>query len=191
MKGVGKGKKADQISSNEATQRKNRLAEGYTDPKSGGELFVVGNTALLGVPLLGLLASRECPGSVLLETLDRIPQWVKEGRVILSGFHAPLEQQVMRSVLRRKGRVVKVLARGMTNYRPTTEERGPLNDGRMLVLTAYPPKIRRTTRASALERNRLVFTLASETVIPYATEGSPLAALVAEAWTARNRVPSV
>lgn len=105
-------------------------------------------------------------------------------RVILSGFHAPLEQQVMRSVLRRKGRVVKVLAYGMTNYRPTTEERDPLNEGRMLVLTACPPEIRRTTRASALERNRLVFMLASEMIIPFVAEGSPLASLVAERGSA-------
>lgn len=187
MKGGRKGDKLDKISLNKAAQRKNRLSEGYTDPKSGRKLFVVGHTALLAEPLLGLLTSRECPGSVLLETLDRIPRWVKEGRVILSGFHAPLEQQVLRSVLRRKGRVVKVLARGMTDYRPTTEERGPLNEGRMLVLTACPPEIRRTTRASALERNRLVFALSTEMVIPYAAEGSPLAALVTETRTTCDR----
>lgn len=40
-----------------------------------------------------------------------MPEWVKAGRVIVSGFHSPLEQQVLHSVLRRTGRVVKVLAR--------------------------------------------------------------------------------
>lgn len=143
----------------------------------------VGNTALLDEALLGLISSRECPGSVLLETLDHVPQWVKDGRVILSGFHAPLEQQVLRSVLRRKGRVVKLLARGLTNYRVPSEERTPLDEGRMLVLTARPPEVRRTTRASALERNGLVFMLATEMVVPYAAEGSPLATLVAEQGT--------
>ena len=64
----------------------------------------VGETALLDEPLLGLIASRECPGHVLLETLDRVPEWVKAGRVIVSGFHSPLERQVLRSLLRRKGR---------------------------------------------------------------------------------------
>lgn len=159
------------------------LSADYTHhlaPEVAERLTGVGNAELLTEPLLGLLTSRECPGSVLLETLDRIPQWVKEGRVILSGFHAPLEQQVLRSVLRRNGHVVKVLARGMTDYRPTSEERDPLNGGRMLVLTACPPEIRRTTRATALERNHLVFALASEMVIPFVAKGSPLASLVAE-----------
>lgn len=139
-----------------------------------------GETALLAEPLLGLIASRECPGHILLETLDRVPEWVTAGRVIVSGFHSPLEQQVLRSALRRKGRVVKVLARGMTDYRPTAEEREPLAAGRMLVITACPPDVHRTTRESALARNRLVLALASEIVAPYVATGSPLAALLNE-----------
>lgn len=139
-----------------------------------------GETAFLAGPLLGIIASRECPGHVLLETLDRVPEWVKAGCVIVSGFHSPLEQQVLRSVLRRKGRVVKALARGMTDYRPTAEEREALEAGRMLVITACPPEVRRTTRDTALARNRLVLALASEIVAPYVAAGSPLAALLNE-----------
>lgn len=138
----------------------------------------VGNAALLAEPLLGLISSRECPGHVLLETLDRVPEWVTAGRVILSGCHSPLEQQVLRSLLRRRGRVVKVLARGMTDYRPTAEEREPLANGRMLVITACPPEVRRTTRETALARNRLVLALASEAVTPYIADGSSLADLL-------------
>ncbi len=133
-----------------------------------------GDTALLAEALLGLVASRECPGHVLLETLDRVPEWIKAGRVIVSGFHSPLEQQVLRSVLRRKGRVVKVLARGMTDYRPAAEEREPLAAGQMLVITACPPEVRRTTRETALARNRLVLALASEIVIVLVKESNAI-----------------
>lgn len=139
-----------------------------------------GETALLVEQLLGLIASRECPGHVLLETLDRVPEWAKAGRVIVSGFHSPLEQQVLRSLLRRNGRVVKVLARGMTDYRPTPEEREPLAASRMLVITACPPDVLRTTRETALARNRLVLALATEIVVPHIAAGSPLAALLSE-----------
>ncbi|NUN93511.1 MAG: DNA-processing protein DprA [Verrucomicrobiae bacterium] len=145
---------------------------------TAASILGVGNPALLGEPLLGLIASRECPGHVLLETLDRVPEWVKAGRVILSGFHSPLEQQVLRSVLRRRGCVVKVLARGMTDYRPTAEERESLADGRILVITACPPEVRRTTRDTALARNRLVLALASEIITPYVADGSALADLL-------------
>lgn len=144
------------------------------------QLVGVGNPALLEEPLLGLISSRECPGQILLETLDRVPQWVKAGRVIVSGFHSPLEQQVLRSLLRRSGRAVKVLARGMTDYRPTPEEREPLTSGRMLVVSAFAPIVTRTTRETALARNRLVLSLATEIVAPHVTTDSPLATLLSE-----------
>ncbi|MHB9101660.1 MAG: DNA-processing protein DprA [Sulfuricella sp.] len=144
------------------------------------QLAGVGNAALLDEPLLGLISSRECPGHVLLETLDLVPQWVKARRVIVSGFHSPLEQQVLRSVLRREGRAVKVLARGMADYRPTPEEREPLTSGRMLVVSAFASEVRRTTRETALARNRLVLALATEIVVPHVTADSPLAALISE-----------
>ena len=138
-----------------------------------------GATSLLDEPLLGLIASRECPGQVLLETLERVPEWVKAGRVIVSGFHSPLEQQVLRSALRRQGRLVKVLARGITRYTPPPEESEAMAAGRLLVITASPADVRRTTRESALQRNKLVIELSTEMVVPYVAEGSPLAALLA------------
>lgn len=153
-------------------------------PEVAARIVGAGETALLDEPLLGLIASRECPGHVLLETLDRVPQWVKAGRVIVSGFHSPLEQQVLRSLLRRKGRAVKVLARGFGdkggNYRPTPEEREPLASGRLLVISSFAPSVTRTTRATSLARNRLVLALATEIVAPQVAAGSPLAALLSE-----------
>jgi len=138
----------------------------------------LGNTALLDGPLLGLLASRECPGAVLIETLEQVPEWVRTGQVIVSGFHSPLEQLVLRSLLRRQGQAVKILARGRPTHRITGPERTALEAGRLLILTACPPGARRITRASALARNRLVLALARECVIPHAAPGSPLDELV-------------
>ena len=125
----------------------------------------IGNPALLAEPLLGLIASRQCPGHVFIETLDRVPPWAKAGRVLVSGFHSPLEQQVLRSLLRRQGRAVKVLARHLPpgrDYRPAALEREPLTQGRLLILSASPATENRTTRASALARNGLVITLSDE-----------------------------
>lgn len=68
----------------------------------------------------------------------------------------------------------------MIEYRPQPEEREPLAAGRMLVITACAPEVRRTTRATALTRNRLALALATEIVVPHVVAGSPLAALLAE-----------
>ncbi len=155
------------------------VSQALTGPKPDF-LHAVGNPALLDEPLLGLLASRNCPGQTFLDTLELVPVWVRQGRVILSGFHSPLEQQVLRSVLRRKGRIVKVLARGMSVYQPPEEERESLQQGTMLVISAYPGRIDRTTRETALERNRFILALASELVIPHLSSAGGLATLLSQ-----------
>ena len=140
----------------------------------------VGNAALLAQPLLGLIASRQCPGHVLLQTLELAAQWARAEQVVLSGFHSPLEQQVLRSMLRRQGRAVKLLAHALDDYRAPTEELAPLAQGRLLVLSNCPPSVTRTTRATALARNRLVLALAAEHCVPYLSPDSPLHGLLAK-----------
>ncbi|MDR3299050.1 MAG: DNA-processing protein DprA [Candidatus Accumulibacter sp.] len=150
-----------------------RLAQ-RLPPEQASRLIGVGNANLLAELLLGFIASRACPANVLIETLDLVAQWARAGRVLVSGFHSPLEQQVLTSLLRRQGRAVKVLARGMRDYWPDSTEKNALDENRLLVLTAFPPTIARTTRATALERNRLVLQLASERYIPHIAPGSRL-----------------
>lgn len=139
-------------------------------PADTAAIFVgVGNAVLLAEPLLGFIASRQCSGHLFIETLERVPQWVSEGRVLVSGFHSPLEQQVLISHLRRGGRAVKVLARALaaSGYRPATpEERQALTENRLLVVSTFPASTQRTTRETALQRNQLVRTLALEVCEP-------------------------
>lgn len=129
---------------------------------------------------MGLLCSRKCPGSAILATLDRVPEWVKCGRIVVSGFHSPLEQQIFRSLLRRSGRAVKVLARTVEGYRASPAELDALAAGQLLLVSPFPAGVRRTTRKTALDRNRLVIALALELVVPHVREQSPLAELLKE-----------
>ena len=50
----------------------------------------------------------------------------------------------------------------------------------MLVISAFIPSVTRTTRETALARNRMVLTLAAEIVVPHVAAGGPLAALLSE-----------
>jgi predicted Rossmann fold nucleotide-binding protein DprA/Smf involved in DNA uptake len=148
-------------------------------------LYGIGNVALLDEPLLCVIASRSCPGNILAQTVERVPEWVKSGKVIASGFHSPLEQQVLRSALRRNGRVVKILARGISkrsNLRLAPEEAEAIASGKMLVITAFLPSTNRTTRETALARNRLVLALADEICIPWVDKGSPLEGIIKKSY---------
>ncbi len=149
----------------------------FTEPPT---LWFVGNGQLLNANLLGLLCSRECPGSAILETLDKVPEWIESGRVVVSGFHSPLEQQILRSLLRRSGKAVKVLARSLENHHLLPVEHQAIADGHLLLISPFASNVHRTTRATALERNRLVIALAAERVVPYVKEQSPLAELLRE-----------
>lgn len=141
-------------------------------------LAFLGPVEWLHGPLLGLLCSRECPGNAILATLDQAPEWVKAGRIVISGFHSPLEQQIFRSLLRRSGRAVKVLARTLEGYRMPSLERAALDAGHLLLISPFPAQVRRITRQTALDRNRLVIALAGELVTPHVREHSPLAELL-------------
>lgn len=138
----------------------------------------IGNRELLDRAPIGLLCSRECPGDSLLKTLDMVPRWVASGAVIVSGFHSPLEQQVARSLLRRDGRLIKVLGRCLDGYRCLPEEREAIRAGRMLVISTFEASVRSTTRKTALERNRLVVSISSSLYVPHIRDGSPLAEIV-------------
>jgi len=96
----------------------------YSEPNSGWRFFVVGNVSLLYETLLRVIASREFPGHVLLETLA---------------------------------------------------------SGRLRVISAFAPEIHRITRATALERNRLVASLATELFVPHIRDKSPLLEIVQNA----------
>lgn len=141
-------------------------------------LAFLGPVEWLHGPLLGLLCSRQCPGDAFLATLDRVSEWAKAGRIVISGFHSPLEQQIFHSLLRRSGRAVKVLARAIEGYRLPLLERAVLDAGRLLLVSPFPPEVRRITRRTALDRNRLVIALAAELVVPHVREHSPLAELL-------------
>lgn len=155
--------------------------EGLAIQNCSASLMSIGNAELLKGWLVAVLASRQCPGSVLVETVNRVPEWLSAGKIVVSGFHSPLEQQVMRSIDRRQGRFVKVLARSFAEagYRPDSTEKEALADGRMAIISACDAATARTTRRSAIDRNRLVLALSSEIVVPYVAPGSPLAALIA------------
>jgi len=57
----------------------------------------------------------------------------------------------------------------------------------MLVVSAFASEVRRTTRETALARNRLVLDLATEIVAPHVAAGSPLEALLEKSALAGRR----
>ena len=72
-----------------------------------------GNKDLLGRPLVAFFASRNAPP----EALELATRWAHEiaktNKVVISGFHSPLEKEILNYLLERKHPVIFALGRAL------------------------------------------------------------------------------
>ena len=97
-------------------------------------LAVIGDAALLDRPLLGLVCSVRCPGSVILAAYDLALALRKAGVPVAGGFHSPMERELLRLLLRGRQLVVVVAARSLASMRVPAEWRDPVAQGRLAVV---------------------------------------------------------
>jgi hypothetical protein len=123
-----------------------------------------GNADLLDLPMTAFFASRQCPGAAIRAAMDWALQQARAKAVVVSGFHSPLEQSVLKVLIQARSPVVAVLARPVSGAKLPPEWAEPLNLGLMAVISANLT----TTR------------LATTIVVAHASPGGGLAGLVAK-----------
>ena len=99
-------------------------------------LAVIGDAALLDRPLLGLVCSVRCPGSVILAAYG-LALALREAEVpVAGGFHSPMERKLLLLLMLLRGRqpVVVVAARSLASMRVPAEWRDPVAQGRLAVV---------------------------------------------------------
>lgn len=134
-------------------------------------LYARGDLQILRNPLLGLLCSVQCPGSIIIKTFDAIRELRDKGIVVIGGFHSPMERECLDILLRGKQPVVLVAARGLRGLRIGEAARNAIDEGRLLLLSPFADTVRRTTATQAVQRNNLVAALAEQVLVPYAVPG--------------------
>lgn len=153
------------------------MLPGYPPP---AELAVLGEVALLRLPLLGFFCSRRAPGSVILRAYD----WAREARdagvPVIGGFQSPMERECLEFLLRGTQPVVVCPARAIGGMRLSREWNEAIEQGRLLVLSPFADRHRRATARLAAERNRFVAALAERVLIAHASPGGKLLALTEE-----------
>lgn len=135
-------------------------------------LATIGNPALLDADLTALFCSQRCPGDVILKLYDLARAMRHEGVPVIGGFQTPMERECLRILLRGDQPIVICPSRGIENMRIPREWREPLDGGRLLILSPFPPTLRRPTAASAAQRNELVASLAKQVLIAHAASNS-------------------
>ena len=143
----------------------------YLADHSSGEVSILGNPDILANQLLALFCSVRCPGDLILKTYDLARSLRDNGRPVIGGFHSPMEKECLRLLLRGTQPVVICPARSLKGMRVPRDWRGPLADGRLLLLSPFAEKSRRVTAGLAAARNKFVAASAQSVFIAHAEPG--------------------
>ena len=147
-------------------------------------ISALGNLDLLQLRPLGLFCSIRRPGDVILRLYDAIRALRDAGVPMSGGFHSPMEKECLRLLLRGTQPVLVCPGRRLDGMRIPGDWKAPLAENRLLVLSPFDTKIRRTTGDTAHLRNLFVAALAGEILVAYAAPGGKTEAFVrhVQAW---------
>lgn len=134
-------------------------------------LYMMGDVNLLYNRLLGLICSIQCPGSIVIKTLDAARVLRDAGVAVVGGFHSPMEKECLDIILRGDQPVLLCPARGLAGLRIGQIPRRAVKEGRLLLVSPFAEDIRRTTAAQAVQRNNLVAAIADAVWVPHAAPG--------------------
>jgi hypothetical protein len=138
----------------------------------------LGNKDILNLPKTAFLCSRQVPASVVLKCYDWAIAEREAGNCVISGFHSPLEKDVLHYLLKGTQPIIIALARGL-KIRVEAELKKPLDQGRLLIITPFEDSVKRVTIATAAIRNRMMIEIADKVVVGYASPGGQLEQLLA------------
>ena len=147
-----------------------------------------GTLHLLEGALLGFFCSVRAPGDTVLKTYD-VARALRRRRVTLvGGFQSAMEKEFLDPLLRGAAGAVVCPARGLGVMRLPRAWRGPLDEGRLLVLSFFDDAVRRPTAAIAARRNVCVAALADRLLVAHAAPGGKTERLCRDALAAGKRV---
>jgi predicted Rossmann fold nucleotide-binding protein DprA/Smf involved in DNA uptake len=139
----------------------------------GALLSGIGNQALLSAAPTAFFASRRCSGAAIRAGMEWALIQAREQHAVISGFHSPLEQSVLKILLEAQCPIIAVISRQITNARFDQAWITALAENRFTILSVNS-QTQRITQASAARRNDVVAELASKIVIAQAEPAGAL-----------------
>ena len=135
-------------------------------------IWTIGDLDILGKKLLGFFCSVKCPGNVILKTYDLARELRDAGIAVISGFHSPIEKDCLDLLLKGTQPVAICPARGIENMRIPKAWQKALAENRLMIISPFEPKHRRSTTKLAEQRNKFVAYLANKIFVAHASEAS-------------------
>jgi DNA processing protein len=131
-------------------------------------LFAAGDGALLERPGLAVVGSRDVDEAGALFTRAVAARCAQDGLTVVTGGARGVDQIAMRAALESGGAVVGIPAGGLE--RVLGENRQWMDDGRLLLLSPWHPKIGFTV-GNAMARNKVIYALAEYGLVVSAAAG--------------------
>jgi predicted Rossmann fold nucleotide-binding protein DprA/Smf involved in DNA uptake len=145
----------------------------------------LGNTELLKLPKTAFLCSRKVPASAVLKCYDWATEMHDTHLCVVSGFHSPLEKDVLYFLMKRKQSVILVL--GRTMYKEIPDELlKPLSENRLLIISVSNTP--RQSEQSTDVRNRYIVNIADSVVFGHLNPQGKLYPLYKEIQEKRGNV---
>ncbi len=140
-------------------------------------LCMLGNKQILENYKVGFLCSRKVPAEIILKTYDWAIEQRDKGVCIVSGFHSKIEKDVFDILIKGEQPIIMVLARGMKK-RWEPEIRNLIDENRLLIISVFPPGIKRITEETAKKRNELIAEISDKIFVPYYQKAGNIAQLI-------------
>lgn len=123
----------------------------------------IGNINILSLPKIAFLSSRQISSASVLKCYDWATEQREKGTCVISGYHSPLEKDVLHFLLKGNQPVILVLGRAMYKQLPVYL-RSPLAENRLLIISPVPQSIHRQSSKTCTLRNKYITDIADEIV---------------------------
>ena len=132
----------------------------------------LGQNNFLGSKCLAIFCSIKCPGNLILQTYELAKSLRDNGITVISGFHSPMEQEVLNILLKGNQPIIICPARSIKNMRIPALWKPALEQNRLLIISPFAKGNKRMTQKNAIVRNKFVAKLADAVFIAYANPNS-------------------
>lgn len=125
-------------------------------------LYVKGNTQLFFEDIVAIVGSRNVSDEGVEFTKRVVKKWTLERRVIVSGYAKGVDRIALKTAIENDGKGIVVLPQGILTFKSGFKNlHQHIIDGRVLVVSAYPPKAG-WSAGLAMGRNAYIYGLARE-----------------------------
>ena len=140
-------------------------------------LMTLGKPLLLEQKKIALFASPHCSGDLLNKGYD-LAQILRRYRIpVISGFHSPMEKQLLEIFLNGQQSIIICHARNISNLWINGEIKKRISNGQILQISPFIKKKIRTSGKTAQKRNQIVSNIAETTLIISSKPGGKIKAL--------------